>query len=99
MVQSLFKITQNPDYASLSRLEEQKYQDISKISPDIVIKLHVPLEVALQRKPGHSLDKARRKADITSKLRFTYSKLIDIDSSKPVVEVLNSIKRSIWESI
>ena len=82
-----------------SRLEEQKYQEISKISPDIVYKLHVPLNVALQRKPDHNAENIQRKAEITSKLGFSESKVIDIDASKPVVDVLNSVKKSVWESI
>jgi thymidylate kinase len=81
------------------RLEEQKYQEMAKLSPDVVVKLHIPLEVVLLRKPGHNVDNIRRKAEITSELRFLGAKVIDIDASKPVADVLNSIKKGIWESI
>jgi thymidylate kinase len=82
-----------------SKLEEQKYQEISKISPDIVFKLHVPLNVALQRKPDHNAENIQRKAEITNELEFAESKVIDIDASKPVADVLNSVKKNVWESI
>jgi len=80
-------------------LEERKYQEISRLSPNVAIKLHVPLEIALQRKPGHDADNIRRKAEITSELRFTGAKVIDIDASKPVTDVLNAVKKTVWEPI
>jgi len=80
-------------------LEEKKYQEIIKIAPDIVFKLHVPLEVAMQRKPDHNVENIKQKAEITSQLRFAESKVVDIDASQPLIEVLNSVKQVVWESI
>jgi thymidylate kinase len=82
-----------------SILEEKKYQEITKIAPDIVFKLHVPLEVAIQRKPDHNVENIKQKAEITNQLRFSESKVVDIDASQPLVEVLNSVKQVVWESI
>jgi thymidylate kinase len=82
-----------------SGLEEKKYQEIIKIAPDIVFKLHVPLDVAMQRKPDHNVENIKQKAEITSQLRFAESKVVDIDASQPLIEVLNSVKQVVWESI
>ncbi len=82
-----------------SRLEQEKYNEISKVNPDIVFKLHVPVEVALKRKPNHDVENIKQKAEITSQLGFSRSKVIDIDASRPVEEVLSAVKQGVWESI
>lgn len=82
-----------------ARREAQKYQEIAAIAPDVVIKLHVPIEVALNRKPAHNIDQIQRKAEITHNLSFMGSKVIDIDASKSLAEVIKSAKKAIWESL
>jgi thymidylate kinase len=79
-------------------LEEEKYQKLSGISPDVVIKLHLPLEVALQRKPDHSAENIQRKAEITRDLKFNGAKVVDVDTSEPYEDVLRSVKQIVWES-
>lgn len=79
-------------------LEEKRYQKLSSISPDVVIKLHLPLEVALERKPDHSAENIQRKAEITKELKFNGSKIVDVDTSGPYEEVLKSVKQVVWES-
>lgn len=82
-----------------AKQEARKYQYISEMPPDAVIKLHVPDEVALNRKPDHSLENIRSKGEITRKLRFTRSKVIDIDASAPIEDVIKSVKKAVWESL
>jgi len=82
-----------------SGLEEKKYQEMASIAPDIVFKLHVPLDVALQRKPDHNVENISQKAEISSQLKFADSRVIDVDASQSVIEVLNSVKQAVWESI
>ena len=69
------------------------------MDPDIVFKLHVPVDVAIKRKPNHDVENIKQKVDITGKLGFFGSKVIDIDASRAVEEVLNSVKQGVWESI
>ena len=79
--------------------EARRYQYIAQMPPDVVIKLHIPDQVALDRKPDHSLENIRRKGEITHKLGFTGSKVMDIDASGPIEDVIKSVKTAVWESL
>ena len=79
--------------------EATKYELMAQMSPDIVIRLHVPTEVALDRKPDHKVENIREKGEITHKLDFARSKVVDIDASRPIEEVIRSVKRAVWESL
>jgi thymidylate kinase len=80
------------------RREQEKFQNMAELAPDLVIKLHVPNEVAANRKPDHNVDNIHRKAEITQKIKFNGSK-VDINASKPIEEVLDSTKKEVWESL
>lgn len=82
-----------------ARLEDERYQEITKLPPDVVIKLYIPLEVAMQRKPGHKSANIQQKAEITQKLKFTGSKVFHIDTSESMDEVLIAAKKAVWESL
>lgn len=81
------------------RLEERIYRKIEDLSPDLVVRLHVPATVALQRKPDHSEAEIRRKADLTRQIEFPGARLVDIDASAPLEEVLRSVKQVVWASL
>jgi thymidylate kinase len=82
-----------------AELEDQRYQEIAKLPPDVVIKLHIPLEVALQRKPNHKSENIQQKAEITDKLSFAGAKVFNLDTSAPMEDVLISAKKAVWESL
>lgn len=79
----------------LSAYEAKKYDQI--ISPDLVIKLHIPAEVALKRKPDHLISILEEKAKITEKLVYPGIAVINIDAARPLDEVLQKIKQTLWE--
>jgi thymidylate kinase len=83
----------------LARRELNIYDRIEEFAPDIVVKLHVPVEVARTRKPDHSIEEIRRKAEITDSLAFPHSQVIDIDASKPLDCVLLTVKKRVWNSL
>jgi thymidylate kinase len=83
----------------LSQRELQVYSQIERFPPDIVLKLHVPVDIAQIRKPDHSLDEILQKAVITNALEFPSSHVINIDASEPLDCVLLAAKRRIWESL
>jgi len=82
-----------------AELEEQRYEDMAELPPDVVVRLHVPLEVALGRKPGHDAGNIMEKAELTGKIDFPGARVVDLDGSAPVAEVLGAVKRIVWESI
>lgn len=82
-----------------ARRELERYRSVAELAPDLVVKLHVPVEVALSRKPDHNIDNIREKAEITRKLKFTGAKIADINASKPIEEVIKAVKKEVWESL
>lgn len=82
-----------------AKLEERRYREIERLPPDIVVRLHVPVDVALRRKPGHDEKEIRRKAELTGRIEFPGATVVDVDATAPLDEVLRSVKRIVWESI
>ncbi|MDX1412985.1 MAG: hypothetical protein R3293_02280 [Candidatus Promineifilaceae bacterium] len=82
-----------------ARREQAKYQSMTELVPDFVVKLHVPVEVALSRKPDHNVDQIRSKAQITRQLQFSGAEIIDINAAKPLDDVIKSVKKGVWESL
>jgi thymidylate kinase len=77
--------------------EAKKYRQITDIYPDIVIKLHIPVEAAHSRKPDHDLENIRKKIAITRALTFPESKTIDLDASARLEQVLSIAKKAVWD--
>ena len=81
-------------YASL----EKKYlKRAVKIIPDLVIKLILPVEVSLERKPEENEARVRRKHDIVEKLVFEGSTCISIDATMPYEDEIIKIHNEIWK--
>ena len=79
--------------------ELRLFEKIAGLEPDVVFRLQVTPEVAVQRKPNHDIEAIRRKCQNINKITFSSAKVIDIDASKPYSEVLLQIKNEIWKSL
>ena len=88
----------------LARLEQQLYRQIPP--PDIVLRLNVSIETALQRnrerlKPGKETDiyiASRHRQ--TREWRKDGAKYVyDIDTEQSLAETINCVKSAIWESL
>jgi len=79
--------------------ERKKYQEMEKFPADLIIKLHIPPEVAMQRKSDHAMANISRKTEITQQLIFPKSTVVDIDASQPLDDVLLAVKRTVWETL
>lgn len=82
-----------------AKLEEQKYREMERLPPDVVVRLHVPVDVALRRKPEHDVEEVRTKVDLTDKIEFPGATVVDVDASAPYDEVIRSVKTIVWQSI
>ena len=70
------------------------------VPPDLVVRLHVPVEVAAGRKPDTPLDQLRRKVDIVAQWRFPAStRVVEINAAQPFDRVLLEVKQAVWESL
>lgn len=78
-----------------SRVERMLYARMARFRPDVVIRLNVDLETALQRKPDHVAFKLARKIDDLSKLDFAGAPIVDIDATEPLEQVLAQAEETV----
>jgi thymidylate kinase len=70
------------------------------VAPDVVVRLHVPMDVAARRKPDTPLDQLRRKVDIVARLEFPpATRVVQIDATQSLAQVVLQVKRAIWECL
>jgi len=74
------------------KLEKGEYPPI-----DVVFKMHVTPETAIERKPDHDYEALVKKAKSFDKISFNAKKTVKIDSSQPFDKVVKIVKREIWE--
>lgn len=79
----------------LMRIEFWLYKKMVAVRPDLVIRLNVDLETAVQRKPDHRRDSLEKKIGIVPKLSFNNAPIIDIDSTMPMDKVLEQARDAI----
>lgn len=71
-----------------SRLERRIYARMASFKPDLVIRLNVDLETALQRKPDHVPFKLARKIEDLTKLEFAGAPIVDLSATDPLEMVI-----------
>ena len=83
-----------------ARRERTTFRQVDLSPPDLVIKLNVRPEVALQRKPETPADQVRHGIDVIRGLRFPpTTRVVDVDAEQPLDHVVLQAKRAVWESI
>ena len=87
---------------AFAKVEEMIYQKIGP--PDHYIVLDVSPEVSLERKPDHDGEAIRAKSQLLRKFMTTaghpsasFDHLIHIDADLPFAEVVDQLKRSVWQ--
>lgn len=76
----------------LSRVERKFYARMAQFKPDLVIRLNVDIETALQRKPDHVRFKLERKISDLSKIKFDDVPILELDATDPLEQVLAQAK-------
>jgi thymidylate kinase len=86
--------------ARAARSERDTYATMERTSPDLVVKLTLPAEVALQRKPDTPPAQLRRKLEIVRLLRYPpATRVVEVDATLPLEQVLLRVKRAVWEAV
>ena len=68
--------------------------------PDLVIKLHLAPETAARRKPETPTQQILTGVELVRRLSYPPStRVVDIDSSQPLEDVILQVKRAIWDAI
>lgn len=65
--------------------------------PDLVVKLHVPIDTAQARRPAIAATQLVQKAEQIAALSYPGApRVVDIDASQPLERVLLDVKRALW---
>jgi len=66
-------------------------------APDLVVKLHVPIRTAQERRPAIDATQLVRKAEQIAALQYPGTpQVVDIDATQPLERVLLDVKRALW---
>ena len=79
----------------LAARERRLYAGMVKHRCDLVIRLTVDLDTALERKPDHRPSSLQTKIADLAQLTFAGAPIIDIDATRPLTEVIDAAKRAI----
>ena len=70
------------------------------VPPDLVIRLHLPPEVALRRKPETPREQVLRGGQLIRDLRWpATTRVVDLDATQPLAEVIVQAKQAVWSSL
>lgn len=72
---------------------------LSLIKPDLIVRMIVTLEKAIERKPDHDLVMLAEKISLTRTLKFNGINSCEIDCTQPLEKVLLDAKVHMWSSI
>ena len=84
-----------------ARKEKECFRIAKLCPPDLAIKLIVPPEVAVQRKPGEiNVETSRNLTERVKEIKFSgHTRCVEIDSAQEQKKVWLDIKRAIWDAI
>jgi thymidylate kinase len=89
-----------PLLRAAARRERATFAAFAACAPDLVIKLHVEPEVARRRRPEMTHEHLRAKADAIAATQYPAStRVVDVDASRPLEQVLLDVKRAVWASL
>ncbi|QHL88825.1 oligosaccharide flippase family protein [Nibribacter ruber] len=92
--------SKNPVFRMLSKMEANIYAKAESTPPDVIFKLIAEAEVVEARKPGETL-LATLEAKIAGfkSLQFKDTcKVITVDATQPLDQVLSTVKKEIWQA-
>lgn len=90
----LHRLQRSP--AWLARFEESIYMLAQRAPPDLVIKLHVGAETIARREPNMIPSIISQRIAWLTELKFSPARVVSIDATKPLDEVIRIAKREIW---
>lgn len=74
------------------------YQEFYKNPPELLVKLVVPVELAIQRKPEMTRKEIENKTNAIKQMNFNTNEII-IDTSKEMLETKKEVMSCIWDYI
>jgi thymidylate kinase len=84
----------------LARWEYETYARLSRIAPDLVVKLDVTPETGMERSPDTAPGEVERKRAAVRAIDYgPHTRTIEIDSLRPLPEVLLAVKQAVWAQL
>jgi hypothetical protein len=85
---------------AFARRERESFRLAELCPPDLVIKLLVTPELAARRKPTTPQEQIRSGVELLHRLSYPPpTRVVDIDASQPLGQVILQVKRAIWDAI
>lgn len=82
----------------MAKREWAFFKKIQQYQPILVLKLLLPPEESIRRKPSENFEKIREKHGITTKLEFPNSLVYEIDATQIYEQELINVKNLIWDT-
>ncbi len=82
----------------LARRERAVYRSANEYPPELVVKLDVSPEVAIDRKPEMSIEQFEKRAAAIESLDFDTNVVI-VDAEQPLEDVLLEIRQHVWNQL
>lgn len=79
----------------LAARERRQYESMAAHKPDLVLRLTVDLATAMARKPDHRASSLETKIADLSRLTFGGARIVEIDATQPLDQVIAQAKRAI----
>ena len=85
--------------AWLRRFEARSYALAHRLPPDLVIKLEAPPETLALREPGMDHGVIRERVQALQRLRFPGVRVVRVDATQPLDDVLRAVKAAVWSML
>ena len=77
--------------------EQNMFEWMASYEPALVIRLNVDVDTAFARKPDHKYENLATKIEAVKNMNFGGAKIIDIDATRPLAEVVETAKAAICD--
>lgn len=84
----------------LAAWEAVPYVEAGACQPNLVLKIVVPPEVAIARRPEMNMDQVRERQEIVEALTFSLpARVLQVDGSVPLEQVTAVVKKLVWDAL
>lgn len=83
----------------IAEWELDSYRRLAEQAPDLLIKLRIPIDVALERKKDTPEYVLMEKVSAVADISYEGARTVEIPTDCPVAETMRSVKLAIWDEI